>query len=124
MKIDDNLEMAEVIRPIISLINKSEKAQQKLVPGTWQYTMLRDNVKALRVALVLINGMKGDIDNFSREDYLESLRSIGSMINRSEKAQVKFSPGTSQYSLQQNRIKALNHASDVISNALNVPKGI
>jgi len=33
----------EVLRPIASLISKSEKAQQKLAAGTWQYKMLQDN---------------------------------------------------------------------------------
>lgn len=47
-------ELREALRPIASLISKSEKAQRKLEPGTWQHTMLRDNLKALRIAEALI----------------------------------------------------------------------
>jgi len=43
-------ELQEARRPIASLISKSKKAQQKLAPGTWQHTMLRDNLKALQIA--------------------------------------------------------------------------
>src|SRR4051794_12294876 len=40
---------------IASLISKSAKAQRKLTPGTWQHSMLRDNLKALRFASALMN---------------------------------------------------------------------
>jgi hypothetical protein len=36
--------------PIASLIAKSEKARQKLASGTWQHTMLGENLDALRIA--------------------------------------------------------------------------
>lgn len=45
-----------VIRPIASLISKSEKAQQKLTPGTWQHTMLRENLRALHLAFGWLSG--------------------------------------------------------------------
>jgi hypothetical protein len=47
-------ELEEVLRPIDSLISKSEKAQQKLAQGTWQHKMLQDNLKALRIASALL----------------------------------------------------------------------
>jgi hypothetical protein len=46
-------ELQEALRPIASLISKSEKAQQKVPPGTWQHRMLEDNLKALRHAAIL-----------------------------------------------------------------------
>lgn len=116
-------EREEVLRPIESLISKSVKAQQKLTPGTWQHTMLQDNLKALRIALELMNG-ESVSDDVSINDYQKALQAFASMINRSEKAQVKFSPGTSQHSLQKNRIKALNFAFDVISSALKAQKNL
>jgi hypothetical protein len=42
------------IAPITSLISKSLKAQNKLVRGTWQHTMLNNNIKALNIALPLL----------------------------------------------------------------------
>jgi len=64
-------ELQEALRrPIASLISKSEKAQQRLSPGTWQHktekaqakfapgtsqhTLLQDRLKALRMAEALI----------------------------------------------------------------------
>src|SRR3990172_6732345 len=103
-------ELQEARRPIASLISKSEKAQQKLAPGTWQHTMLRDNLKSLHIASALMNKEIDDTDDFTRDDLQEALRAFASMISKTEKAQAKFSPGTSQHTLQRNRLKALRIA--------------
>ena len=94
----DNLmtdDSQEVRRPIDSLISKSEKALQKLAPGTWQHTMLQDNLKALRLASALMNKETDKADHFTRDDFQEALRAFAAMISRSDKAQSRFPPGTS-----------------------------
>jgi hypothetical protein len=105
-------ELQESLRPIASLISKSEKAQQKLSPGTWQYTMLRDNLKALHIALALME--TSDTDDFTQDDLQEAIRAFALMMSKSKKAKAKFSPGTSQHTLQQNRLKALRIAEALI----------
>ncbi|MGF1676715.1 MAG: hypothetical protein ACFCUV_24010 [Rivularia sp. (in: cyanobacteria)] len=99
--------MHEALRSIASLISKSEKAQQKLVPGTWQHTALQDNLKALHHAFALMNKETNYTDNFTREDLQETLSTFASMISKIENAQAKFSSGTSQHTLLRNRLKAL-----------------
>lgn len=49
---EEDLEQA--VAPIASLMHKSEKAQQKLAQGSWQHTMLGNNLRALSVALPLL----------------------------------------------------------------------
>lgn len=95
---------------IASLLSKSEKAQLKLKPGTWQHTMLRNNLKALYHASSLMNKEADNTDNFKQDDLREALRAFASMISKSEKAQVRFSPGTSQHTLLRNRLRALRIA--------------
>ena len=107
-------ELQEALRPIASLISKSEKAQQKLAPGTWQHTMLRDNLKALHIASALMNKASHDTDSFTRDDLQEALRAFASMISKTDKAQAKFTPGTSQHTLQRNRLQALRLAEALI----------
>ena len=107
-------ELQEALRPIASLISKSEKAQQKLAPGTWQHTMLRDNLKALHIASALMNKASDDTATFARDDLQEALRAFASMISKTDKAQAKFTPGTAQHTLQQNRLKALRLAEALI----------
>ena len=106
--------LQEALRPIASLISKSEKAQQKLAPGTWQHTMLRDNIKALHLASALINKKTDDTNSFTWDDLQEACRAFASMINKTEKFQAKFLPGTSQHTLQRNRLEALKIAEALI----------
>lgn len=44
----------KALAPINSLISKSEKVQMKLTQGSWQHTMLKDNINALYRALSLL----------------------------------------------------------------------
>ena len=107
-------ELQEALRPIASLISKSEKAQQKLSPGTWRHTMLRDNLKALHIASALMNKETDDTNRFTPDDLQEALRAFASMISKTDKAQAKFTPGMSQHTLQRNRLKALRVAEALI----------
>lgn len=103
-------EWQEVLRPIASLISKSEKVQQKLAPGTWQHRMLQDNLKALRFASALLTGPTIKTGGFAPDDIPEALRALAAMISKTKKIQIKFSPGTSQHTLLQNRLQALRVA--------------
>lgn len=100
-------ELQEALRPIASLISKSEKAKQKLTPGTWPHAMLRDSLNALHIASALMNKDTDDTNGFTRDDLQGALRAFASMIHKTEKAQAHFLSGTSQHTLQQNRLKAL-----------------
>lgn len=54
-------ELEEALRAISSLISKCEKAQEKLVQGTSQWTLLKNRLKALRIASALITkSLEGD----------------------------------------------------------------
>lgn len=108
-------ELQEAIGPIASLISKSEKAQQKLEPGTWQYSMLQNYLKALRIAWALMKKEADQTGNFTSDDLREALGAIASMIGKTEKVRAKFSSGTSHRTLQQNRLKALRIAEAMIT---------
>ena len=97
-------------RSIASLISKSEKAQQKLAAGTWQHTMLRNNLKALHLTSALMIKEADDPDSFTEDELNAALGALASMIDRTEKAQAKFAPGTSHHTLQRNRLEALRLA--------------
>ena len=107
-------ELQEALRPIASLIGKSEKAQRKLAPGTWQHTMLRDNLNALHMASALMNRGTDDTARFAQVDLQKAHRAFVSMIGKTRKAQARFPPGTSQHTLQRNRLKALRIADTLI----------
>ena len=50
-------EIKKAYAPIHSLISKSEKARGKLAKGTWQYKMLTDNLKALKIVSLLLEAV-------------------------------------------------------------------
>ena len=79
-------ELQEAIPPIISLISKSEKAQRKLAPGTWQHTMLQDNLRALHIAFALMTRSMNDADVPRRDDLRAALRAFAAMTRSSERA--------------------------------------
>jgi hypothetical protein len=116
VEIAETDELDEVLRPLASLISKSQKAQQKLAPGTWQHTMLRQNLEALDVACELIR--EQNACSFTRAELLETLRALTSMITKAEKAQAPFSSGTAHHTLQRNRLKALRRGEVLVKVAL------
>jgi hypothetical protein len=111
-------DLRDVLRPIASLIAKSEKARQKLRPATWQHEMLGDNVRALRIASGLIRRTDSAAERVTRDNLRKALRSVGGMIGKTEEARTKFSSGTPQHTLQRNRLKALRVAKAAITAAL------
>ena len=100
--------------PVASLLSKSEKAQQKVAPGTWQHTMLEGNIRALQIALPLIGESDDDSGEPTPDDLDSALRGLDSMIERVANTEAKFTPGTSQHSLQRNRLKALRIARSAV----------
>lgn len=111
---DCNKEQAQILRPLLSLISKSEKARLKLAPGTWQHRMLDQNLKALHMAVQLMNQEAENAPPVRQAELLEALDAFEGMISRSEKAHASFAPGTSQHTLLENRIQALCAASQKI----------
>lgn len=107
-------DLSEALRPIASLISKSEKAQQRLAPGTWQHTMLQGKLTALRLASALMNNESTRHAAPTREELQAVLPAFASMISKTEQAQGKFPAGTSQHTLLRNRLHALRLAETLI----------
>lgn len=108
----------EAHRPIASLIRKSEKARRKLAPGTWQHSMLGDNLKALNMASAMMGGEANATDGLTQDDFHEAIRAFAVMMDRTGKALEKFPAGSSQHSLLRNRLAALRMAEALVKAAL------
>lgn len=52
-------ELERAAAPLASLKSKSEKARCRLTPGTWQHTMTERNLRALYIAIPLLEGALG-----------------------------------------------------------------
>ncbi len=60
-------DLEKALAPIASLISKSEKAQKKLAQGTWQHTMLSNNLKALYIASPFLTKALSEISAGKRQ---------------------------------------------------------
>ena len=111
-------ELKRIISPMESFISKSEKAREKLVPGSWQHTSLGNDLQALRIGLALLTGETQSGQNYTSEALQTAVGALESLINRVGNTKTKFSPGTAQHSLQRNRLEALQAAKATIKSAL------
>ncbi|WP_066716271.1 hypothetical protein [Clostridium sp. Marseille-P299] len=121
MEDSKNKEMEDALSAISSMIEKSEKAQQKFAKGTSQYTLLRNRRKALYIASSLIAKElknKDVVAIFTKEDFHGALAPINSLISKSEKAQTKLADNTWQYRMLAANLKALYLALPLLMKAL------
>lgn len=102
-------ELSTLIPPLVSLCSKSEKAQKKCKPGTWQYTRLQNYVKVLSYVLVLMH-QENPPERPSLAAYQDMAQSLASLCNKTEKALHKATADTASHTLLWNRLQALQTA--------------
>ncbi|MBS5927579.1 MAG: hypothetical protein KIC66_10910 [Clostridium sp.] len=110
-------ELDETVRFISSTISKCEKMQLKFVEGTSQHSLLKNRIKALYISKALI---KNDINisMYTKEDLEKALPPVVSIINKTEKAQIKYEEGTAQFRRFAPIIRAMYISKDFIENEL------
>ncbi|WP_312372962.1 hypothetical protein [Lachnoclostridium sp.] len=110
-------ELEEALQIVSSIISRCEKSQLKFMEGTSQHTLLKNRIKAMYISKSFITE-ENVIDNYSKEELIESLRPVSSIISKCEKAQLKFTDGTSHHSRFMKMIKAMYIAKSLISNEI------
>lgn len=114
-------DMEEALRAIASMIDRSEKAQEKFAQGTSQHTLQKNRIKALYIASSLIKKEltgQDTSDQYTKEDLEKALAPIASLISKSEKVQTKLAPGTWQDSMLKDNLKALYIVTPLLTKAL------
>lgn len=116
------VEMEEACQAITSMIDRSEKSQKKFVSGTSQYTLQKNRINALKIALSLITVEinKNELSNiFEKDDLEKAVAPINSLLSKSEKAIGKLSQDTWQHKMLKDNIKALYIALPLVTKRLN-----
>jgi len=99
-------ELEEALGVVSSTISKCEKIQPKFVEGTAQHTLLKNRIKAMYISKFLI--IEEPIgDRYTKEELVEALRPVSSIISKCEKAQLKFVEGTAHHTRFKNIIAAM-----------------
>lgn len=107
-------ELEEALQIVSSTISKCEKVHHKFAEGTSQHTLLRNRIKALYISKSLITD-ENLMDRYTKEELIEALRPVSSIISKCEKAQQKFVEGTSHHTSFKNMIKAMHISKSFIT---------
>lgn len=103
-------DLVEARKAVSSMISRTETSKVKFKQGTSQHTLQKNRLKALTIALDLINAElgQGDVTSHTQDDLQRAVAPIESLISKSEKAQKKVSPGTWQHAMLDSNLKALH----------------
>lgn len=99
-------ELMKALRVVSSSIINCEKMQPKFSEGTSQHSLLRNRIKALYISKALIES-EDIMDKYTKEELIEALPPVTSIISKCEKGQMKFSEGTSHHTRFKNIIEAM-----------------
>ncbi|WP_312649677.1 hypothetical protein [Aminipila sp.] len=99
-------ELEETLKILFSVISRCEKIQPKFVEGTSQHTLLKNRIKALYISKSLITD-ENTMEKYIKEELVEALSPVSSIISKCEKAQQKFAEGTSNNTRFKKMIKAM-----------------
>lgn len=111
-------ELVEALRVVSSTISNCEKMQPKFAEGTSQHTLLKNRIKAMYISQSLITG-ENITDRYTKEELIEALRPVSSVISKCEKAQLKFVEGTSHHTRMKNIIEAMYISKSLITDEIN-----
>ncbi|NRT72861.1 hypothetical protein [Clostridium beijerinckii] len=111
-------ELVDALKVVSSTINNCEKAQLKFTEGTSQRTLLKNRLKALYISKALIIG-EDTMDKYTKEELIEALTPVSSIISKCEKAKLKFEEGTSHHTRLKNIINAMYISKLLITDEIN-----
>ena len=110
-------ELEKALRIVTSTISKCEKMQLKFAEGTSQHTLLKNRIKAMYISKSLISD-ENVMDKYTKEELIEALRPVSSVISKCEKAQLKFAEDTSHHTRLKNIIKAMYISKSLITDEI------
>jgi DNA-binding XRE family transcriptional regulator len=110
-------ELAEALQIVSSSINNCEKAHPKFAEGTSQHTLLKNRIKALYISRSFILD-EDIIAKYTKEELIDALRPVSSIIGKCEKGKLKFAQGTSHHTRFMKIIKAMDISKSLITNEI------
>ena len=110
-------ELEEALKIVSSTISRCEKAHPKFIEGTSQHTLLKNRIKALYISESLITD-EDVMNKYTKDELIEALRPLSSIISKCEKAQLKFLVGTSQHTRFMNMINAMVISKSLITDEI------
>ena len=113
-----NDEFLDALEVISSTIRKCEKIMPKFGERTSQNTLLKHRIKAMYISKTLII-KDGEIERYSKEELIDELKPIRSVISKCETGQKKHEIETPPYKRFQKIIEAMNISKSLITDEIN-----
>jgi hypothetical protein len=110
-------DIENALRIVSATIYKCERAKLKFNEGTSQHTLLKNRINALYISKALLTG-ENRIEEFSTQELIDAVRPVSSIISKCEKAQIKFSEGSSYFIRLKNIINAMVISKEFILNEI------
>ena len=110
-------EFSEALIVISSTISKCEKMQPKFMEVSSQSTLLKNRIKAMYISKALITE-DSEIERFSKEELIDSVKPVDSIISKCETGQRKHGMETLHYKRFQKIIDAMNVAKSLIADEI------
>lgn len=110
-------ELEQALRVILTTISKCEKIWPKFAEDTSQHTLLKNRIKALYISKSLIKD-EDIVETYTKEELIEALPPVSSIISKCEKAQLKFAEGTAHHTRLNNIIKAMYISKSLITDEI------
>ena len=111
-------ELEEALQTVTTIIMHSEKIIPKFAEKTSQHTLLKNRIKALLISRSLLLGGEA-VNIYEKEELVEALKPVDSLIRKCEKAQLKFVEGTFQYIRLQKLVTAMSISKALIEDEIN-----
>ncbi len=111
-------DLIEALQVVDSTIKNCEKMQPKFAEGTSQHTLLKNRIKALYISKLLIEN-QNVMDNYTKEELIEAIRPVSSIISKCEKAQIKFAEGTAHHARLKKIISSMYISKSLITDEIN-----
>lgn len=111
-------DLIEALQVVDSTIKNCEKMQPKFAEGTSQHTLLKNRIKALYISKLLIEN-QNIMEKYTKEELIEAIRPVSSIISKCEKAQIKFAEGTAHHTRLKKIISAMYISKSLITDEIN-----
>ncbi|MEY8355693.1 hypothetical protein AALB39_20360 [Lachnospiraceae bacterium 54-53] len=110
-------QLEAALQMIASIISRCEKTQPEFAEGTSQHTLLKNRIKAMYISKSLIT--KDNVaDKYTKEELMEALSPVSSIISKCEKAQLKFAEDTSHHARLKGIIEAMYISRSLITDEI------
>lgn len=104
------LTQSEIMEAMNLMIQKSEKAQEKIKLGTAQYSLLENRIQSLKIGLKVVTDGS---ETVTKDEIIFARVPIESLRSKSQKARDKMAQDSWQYRMLDKNIKALNQTMEL-----------